>query len=444
MDKPTIYICLEIKNREYESQILLAADAVLRGYRVYLGTHAAVYALIKTKKSKNGIFLDKSTQPLDRMIWVRERCEALCVLDVELGPTILESDLRGNFISRIYKDTEKLIDKFMVVGPAVEQVAKEHFTQDRSKIIKTGWPRIDLWVKQGELIHKDTIASIRDKYGDFLLFTSSFGIIRDPNLTGTLKNADTINATSLNSIGTFDLQFSNFKKTIELIKKWDANLNVPAIVIRPHPAEPLSIWRRELGKLQKTFIVSDGEVTPWILASLGIIHQGSTSAIQAYYAKKPVLMLTELTNPVFKPVVSSISSYLLDSSSQFSGYNFSRIEKNPEFDPTFLNQTIFNPKDGSIRRIIDVFDELKVRPISHHRRAPLLISQLSRKSLRRAVGLLRDEIYWNLGKTNINSQLHFVPGGLDKKRIEMVLKIDSAFSKVKYRRMTINLWEFDA
>ena len=59
--KKTIYTSIEIKNREYDSQLILAARAAQRGYRVYLGTHAAIYAVLWKKKKKGGVYLDKGT-----------------------------------------------------------------------------------------------------------------------------------------------------------------------------------------------------------------------------------------------------------------------------------------------------------------------------------------------------------------------------------------------
>ena len=94
-------------------------------------------------------------------------------------------------------------------------------------------------------------------------------------------------------------------------------------------------------------------------------------------------------------------------------------------------------------KVIETFDSLATTPSLRHSKFQLLFSQLNVKSFRRALGLFRDEIYWKLGKTNINSQLHLVPGGLDKKRIKAIVEINPKFSDVRYRRMTINLWEFE-
>ena len=444
MKKPTIYICIEIKNREYDSQILLAASAVLRGYRVYLGSHAAIYALIRTKKKSDGIFLDKSTQPRNRMLWNRERVEFYCILDAELSPVLVDSTSRKAFPSRIYATTEELVDRFLVVGPNMDRIAREYFGDGSFTIKMTGWPRIDIWAKYGSVIYRSEIADLKKKFGGFLLFASSFGNIRNPQYTKNLKNADQIQETELNTLESMLQHYSNFKETIKILQTWDANADIPPIVVRPHTSEPISVWKKELGVLNKTFIEDTGDIAPWIIAAEGLIHSGSTTAVQAFFAKKPIFMIQESTNANVLHIPSSVSKYILDRESKFSIFDYSRVRINPDYRPTILNSVIFSPPKGAVACVIDVFDELASKPSDRHQRRPLLLSQLTGKSLRRAVGLLRDEVYWKFGMTNINSQLHFVPGGLDRKKIKMVMKIDQEFNKVKYKRMTINLWEFDA
>lgn len=251
MKKETIYISIEIKNREYDSQILLAVEAVLRGYRVYLGTHAAIYALLRNKKNKTGIYLDKSTQPSHRMDWIRLRVKNYCILDAELSPMIMENDLRENFPSRVYQNSEKLIDGFFVVGPTASIIAKEYFKENSSIVKITGWPRIEIWEKYGFLIYEREINRIQKRYGRFLLFASNFGNVRDPKITQHLKNADFINVTPRSTFETFQSQFENFKRAVALIKKWDNDDSFPPIVLRPHPSEPISVWKKELGNLKK-------------------------------------------------------------------------------------------------------------------------------------------------------------------------------------------------
>jgi surface carbohydrate biosynthesis protein len=442
MNKRTIYICVEIKSREYVSNILLAIACALRGYRVYLGTHAAIYALIRRKLTSDGIFLDKSTQPETRMKWNRARTQYYCILDPELSPILPPNVLLEGFNSRVYGGSEALFDRFFVVGESAAKAARASSKDNSSKIRLTGWPRIDVWKEMSAEIYCNEIHEIRARHGEYILFVSSFGSVRDPEVTKNLRNADPISLTPLNDFNFAKLQHANFKKMVDLLRLWDKDPSLPKVVIKAHPSEPVFEWKKALKGLRKTVVVSKGEISPWIIASSGVIHHGSTSALEAYFAKKPVVIVKEMTIPYLLPIASGISEYEIAPSTSFEVFNFFKL-RNIDFNPSVLDGAITTPKAGAVAQIIDVFDELAVKVTELHKRRWLMLSQIHPKSLRRAVGLVRDEIYWHFGKTNINSQLHFIPRGLDKKRIKQIKKIDPDFAKVKIRRMTINLWEFD-
>ena len=442
MNKATVYICVEIKNREYISNILLAFACTLRGYRVYLGTHAAIYALIRKKSTKDGIFLDKSTQPKERMLWNRARSEYYCILDPELSPILSEEVLMESFKSRLYVGSEDLYDRYFVVGESMAKAARASIKDSSSRVRVTGWPRIDIWQSLNTEIYSEEINKIRIKNGDFLLFLPSFGNIKDPEITKKLDNADPVKLTSLNDSKMAMIQYANFKKMVDMLRLWDQDLSIPKIVVKPHPSEPIAEWRKALKGLRKTIVTSKGEISPWIIASGGIIHHGSTGAIEAYFAKKPVLIVKEITVSHLLPISSGISQYQIVGNSSLKGFTFFKMP-NRDFDPMVLNEAIYFPKAGAIAQIIDNFDELRVKVTKPHNRSWLLLSQIHRQSIRRAVGLIRDEIYWKFGKTNIHSQFHFIPRGLDKRRINKIKRINPDFAKVKTRRMTLNLWEFD-
>lgn len=290
--------------------------------------------------------------------------------------------------------------------------------------------------------HTPLQRKIKRKHENFLLFIPSFGNVRNPEVTKNLNNADPINLTLLNDFELALLQYANFKKMIALINAWDEDSLIPKILIKAHPSEPISEWKRAVKGLKKTFIVGGGDISPWIIASSGVIHNGSTGAIEAYYAKKPGLIVKELTVPYLLPIASGISEYEIFAKTELNGFDFSKA-RNLDFNPSVLSEAVTNPAAGAVACIIDNFDELGARASKPHNRIELIFSQFTRRSFRRAAGLIRDEIYWKFGLTNINSQLNFVPGSLDGQKIKMVTSIDPNFAKVRYRRMTLNLWEFD-
>ena len=87
-----LYIPIELKNRELDSQVILAAEACLRGFRVYLGSHAAIYTALRTKKFRAGIFLDKGTKVESLTKWIKTKCERVFILDQELSPSLQVSN----------------------------------------------------------------------------------------------------------------------------------------------------------------------------------------------------------------------------------------------------------------------------------------------------------------------------------------------------------------
>lgn len=442
MEKPTIYISVEIKSREYVSQILLAAHAVQSGYRVYIGSHAAIYALLSMKKKKAGIYLDKSVQPKVRMDWNRSHVDSYCVMDAELTPYYSAEFWESEFPSRIFPGTDELVDKFLVVGPEIAEVANRHYGDGNSKVIMTGWPRIDVWQGLGHLIFADEVQRIQKRYGDYLLFASSFGNIRDPLETQTTSVVPP-NDTKTTKITAQLKNFRNFKKTIEIIRNWDNNVNFPTLIIRPHPSERVQIWQKELGPMKKTYVIQEESTTPWVLASSGVIHHRSSVAIEAYYSDKNVFALELGEKNPSEEVGLNVSKFLLDEKTCKSGFKLWNAAINYDFNPKILLNSIISGNQNSTSRILEVFKSLTVTTEPSHNRNRVLLSQINMRSIRRAAGLIRDEYYWKVGKINMNSQMHFIPGGLDKKHIQMVMKIDKDFRNVRYRRMTLNLWELD-
>jgi hypothetical protein len=73
-----------------------------------------------------------------------------------------------------------------------------------------------------------------------------------------------------------------------MLKNYDKIKNCPLIIVRPHPSEDLAAWKNVSKNLKNIKVIYEGEITPWINASSGLIHRGCTSAIQAYLRGLPI------------------------------------------------------------------------------------------------------------------------------------------------------------
>ena len=435
---PTVYICIEQKNREYDEKLLLASELSLNGFRCYVGTHEAIWRLLQFKKDSYGIYLDKGTQPIEKMKWIKTKCQYLVVMDVELGPVVQDMDLMFSSLeglpnlNRLYPGSENLVDSYLCIGPKVFDGAKAAFTNKKAKVVMTGWPRMDLWQKFGKDLYSKEITEIVNKMGAFLLFASNYTWLSSP---GPQKVSD----------GDWEMRkeaFSNFQKAIQTLKIWDDEVEIPRIIVRPHISEDIKVWKKELRGLKKTHVIHQGDILPWIHASKGVIHTGSTSVVQAELAGKPSYFLSE-----------AAVSYTSDISKQISTFQVS-INHGPKLNRQLIERNLSNPnktkllesvlffsKQGPTLTIVDFFSKLDTSPSSQISRVKLIFAQMSFKSAKRSAGLLKHEFLWALGLTKNPSQLHNTPFGLGMEPIKRMHRLKPTYAELKVRAITINLWE---
>ena len=436
--RPTVYICIEQKNREYDEKILLAAELGMQNFRCYIGTHAAIWALLRTKKERSGIYFDKGTQLPETMKWIKSVCEYIVIMDVELGPVVKNIDymfspfLDYPHLSRLYPESEKSIDKYLCIGPKIFDHAIEAFGKDREKVVMTGWPRMDLWEGLGSELYSKDIIKIRRKHGKFLLFASNFTSISDPGREDISDIEWEIKS----------LNFDLFSKTISILKIWDKDPNVPKIIIRPHISEDAQIWKIALGKLKKTFIIHKGDITPWLFASEGLIHRGSTTSIQAELGNKNTYYISEVAENGDDDVSQRISRYIVGTGSSPRFYpSYVNLDADRLKSRKILESVLFFSPSGATQEVVDSLVDLNSVPIEKHRANKLRVSQFNKKAALRALGLVKHELTWKLSLTRLPSQLHNTPWGLGLLRIKKVMKLKSKYQQLNVRLITFNLWE---
>ena len=78
-------------------------------------------------------------------------------------------------------------------------------------------------------------------------------------------------------------EYKTFLQFIDFLYLLDADPKIPKI-IRPHPNEDHLAWQEK--NLSKVNVVYEGDVSPWLLASEGLLHRGCTSAIEGAISRK--------------------------------------------------------------------------------------------------------------------------------------------------------------
>lgn len=289
--KKNLFLPIEFKYREFLSKIFFLSYAIKLGFRVYIGSSESIFRLIKSKKKRGGIFFFKGglePKPLENL---KKKCDSFVVLDEELGT--VKKDFAKTAKGRIWPDTEKFIDRYYVIGKYGFEASKNIFPKLKKNIRCTGWPRVDLWRKENDFLFKKDTQLIKKKYGNFILFSSDFGYNSKKIIKQRLKVYQ--NSEWKSKRKQYILEKERAKKTFEefnyfkkLFEDYDKIKGSPLIIIRPHPAEDIEAWHHFAKNINNVKVVYEGETTPWINASSGIIHRGCSAAIQGHMRGLPI------------------------------------------------------------------------------------------------------------------------------------------------------------
>jgi len=366
--KQTVYLPIEIKPREFEAKVLLSIIAAKRGFRVYLGTKEEINNIVLQKSKKGGVYIYKGGVPMKELRTLKEKVDKFILLDEEMGPAV--RDLEEAYEGRVYKGTERLIDAILVIG----QVHYEAIKRVRPELVDlvqvTGWPRIDLWKLTGRVEYKNE-NSIKD-FGDFVLFSSDFGIITRQSCqkeVQMLKKASSHSErTEQAYIQEFHASLNDFEQFVKILKKLDQDPSFPALVVRPHPTEAIHIWQEKLKGLKKTKVIYSGDIGPWIFSAKAVIHRGCTSALQAYFLDIP-------------PIYFSFGSSALKNKSLI--YYISHVANNLEDLKLLVQQSLDGELNSVVYKdlhrhvkveeqmasesIVSILSNMKVKPESTHR-----------------------------------------------------------------------------
>ena len=274
INKPTIYLSIEIKSREFIPKCFLAYNLIKKGFRVYIGSSLSVNLALR--RSEPAILFHKSTW-IKNSKFLKKLGHKFIMMDEEGGITTPRSLIK-EYCAKRYKSISKnntdLI--FFPNNKFYNNVKKLHNSKG-IKLVKTGWPRVDLWNPTYEYLYKDKISQIIKDYGNFYLFLSSFGMTGIRSYKSRLKNLKLVVKKKR-----FRISFKMLNNNIFLLKKLSALMKKnEKIILRPHPNESIHEWNKIFLNYKNILIVRDDDVTPWIYAAKSLIQAGSTTTTQA-------------------------------------------------------------------------------------------------------------------------------------------------------------------
>jgi surface carbohydrate biosynthesis protein len=290
-----IYINVEISDRELDSKLLLAVIAAARGHQVIVSDNSGIDRGFRSKLFAPGIFHTKCITPLDKKVnfhkTLVQNGYLITSIDEEAGLDMVGYE---NFVKTRY--SELTIDQSSAVfawGEDDMKSLEKFYPKHKSKIHKTGSPRIDLlnsgfleYWKVSKKIPKRPYLLVSSNMGRANYIKPFFQLIRENRNIGYYKRDEKMFKQDFYWAAEDHHKTHSFIVAIKYLAEKNNGFD---IVFRPHPVEDINAWKLYLEGIPNVHVIREGSITPWILNSFALLHSGCTTAMEATVAKKPVV-----------------------------------------------------------------------------------------------------------------------------------------------------------
>ncbi|HET6773801.1 MAG TPA: surface carbohydrate biosynthesis protein [Acidimicrobiales bacterium] len=319
MTAPARWLLLpvEVKARGLEGRLLLGAHAAAAGWKVVVGRKNHLNGTLD--ELPRGLYFDKSiqSQAIGQIRYIKALGNTYAAMDEE--GLVHEGGATAYVKRRFSTDTLAATRAFCTWGQAQADVMRQAEPALVDRLAVTGNPRVDLWRPELHDLQRARIKQIRDEVGAFVLFPSNFA-----NVIGADGPLLTQRFGEVTGHYADPAERARFGAYLDLRRGILDRLEValvalarelPAghvLVVRPHPSEDHTFWS-DLAEGEPRLVVRyDGSLTPWMLASDGVVHSNCTTGVEAAVAGVPAIAYAPLDESDF-PMLPNQVSHVVDS-----------------------------------------------------------------------------------------------------------------------------------
>ncbi len=295
-----LHLPVETKARELEARLLLSCAAAERGVGSVIGVKGKVNKL--AVRLPKGAYLEKSVQ-MESLPGVRARISLghlECCLDEE---GLVYIDAEDYTLGRLGRPVLDLMHRFFAWGEDQAEIVSQFHPSLADRIRITGNPRVDFWRPELRGLHHGPVADIEKTQGHFVLITTAFAMVN--NSRGERYFADSLRANGRMDttdgaarvdgyLGHSQVLFGAMRAAVDDLARQRPNLR---LVIRPHPSEDLTPWEAVAAGHLNVTVCRDGPVTPWLLAARAVVHNNSTTGLEAALLQRPTIAFAPVTDP---------------------------------------------------------------------------------------------------------------------------------------------------
>jgi len=286
----TLYLPVEIKNRELLGKSLLACVGAEAGHTCIIGEQNELFDALD--RLPPGIYLEKVFTRAQARRLRRYRKLGLYVAGWdEEGLVYRNAALYLN--DRIAPQSFSLLDQFFAWGEVQRADILDNYADSAPPITSTGNPRFDLLRPEFRALFADEAAAFKARHGKYILINTNFGrinhvegfdyVVKLRAARGTVATPD--NQHRALRIDTYVRE--NFEGLLAALPAIQAGLPDHAVIVRPHPSENIATWQEAAAGLDRTHVLAEGNAIPWILGADAIVHNSCTTSVEAFMLDVP-------------------------------------------------------------------------------------------------------------------------------------------------------------
>jgi len=297
--KPVLIVPVESQVRELDAKLLFACCAVERGYPVILGSRAYVHFEIGAMPQ--GIYVAKSMRRVSGLMFslIRKLGHDIVAWEEE---ALVHPPAEVFYPLRLSPDTLRHISHLFAWGPDNETLMRGYAELPAQlQMHVTGNPRGDMLRRELAPYFGEQVRALRESYGRFILVNTNFTDV-NPYLPGIGLFAPSTGPGKPRRMGqagkgmprSFAEGLERHKQSIlddfcEMIPALEQALPGVKIVVRPHPSEEHRVYHELAARCTRVVVNNEGNVLPWLLAGELLVHNGCTTAAEAYVMGLPAV-----------------------------------------------------------------------------------------------------------------------------------------------------------
>ncbi|HED18596.1 MAG TPA: hypothetical protein ENI74_03730 [Gammaproteobacteria bacterium] len=297
--KVPLIIPVENQVRELDPKLLLACIAAKRGFSSIIGSHRKID--FKIASLPRSLYLCKSFTVMNlKMFRIMHKLGQKIISWDEEALVHLPADMY--FSRRLSPLSLQYVSHLFAWGEDNANLWRQYpLMPDEKPIHITGNPRGDLLRAEMCTFYKDDADQLRKEYGKYILVNTNFNHVNafypGQNLFRPIakrgqkekfgKAAKGMSPEFARALR--DHKQSLFDSFKELIPVLDAAFPAYNIVVRPHPTENQEIYHNIAASCQRVRVTNEGNVVPWLMAAQALVHNGCTTAVEAYSMGVPAI-----------------------------------------------------------------------------------------------------------------------------------------------------------